>query len=201
MENVILETSVIPQIDKLGVNFSGGTDSSLLLYMLGITHPNTKLYVYTGSREDDGMYNIPYARNILKFLKLPNLEKHIVATWKDRADGRSKRGQFRADMCNLYGFNTWANGFTLNPSDDLGPGRDERRDTIQSVIMTNNNLEFKTYRPFVELDKRAIAKKYDELNLRDTLLPLTISCEAMAPPRPCGECYNCREKLWGFGEL
>lgn len=196
-----LETTVIPQYEKLGVNFSGGTDSSLLLYMLGITHPNTELYVFTGTREYDNMYNITHAKKILELLNLPNLKQHIIATWKDRKHGRSEREYFKFELDKKYNIQAWTNGFTLNPPVDLGPGRDTRRDVIQDIITVSDKVGNKTYRPFVALTKKDIAEKYNQLNLKNSLLPLTISCEAINPPRPCGQCYNCLEKHWGFGEF
>jgi len=195
-----LETNLVPQYNKLGINFSGGTDSTLLLYMLNITHPTTKLYVYTGTRKDDGMYNIPYTKNVLAALDLSNIEKHIVATWENRKHGRSERARFRDKLVNDFAIEAWVSGFTLNPQIDLGPGRDKRRDAGLSKIKKNEKTGQLEYRPFANLNKKAIAERYNMLNLRNSLLPLTISCEAMVPPRPCGNCYNCHEKFWGFGE-
>jgi len=195
-----METSIIPQYERLGVNFSGGTDSTLLLYMLNISHPNTELIIYTGTREDDGQYNIPYTKNVLDVLQLTNLKQHVFGTWKNRAHGREERDAFRASLNAEYQIQAWANGFTLNPKVYLGSGRDKRRDVVQEFVSINNDNGYKTYRPFVELTKKHIADRYNSLGIRDTLLPLTISCEAMSPPRPCQLCYNCREKYWGFGE-
>ena len=53
-----METNIIPQHERIGVLVSGGIDSTLLLYQLSKTHPKSKLYLWSGSRLDDGQFNL-----------------------------------------------------------------------------------------------------------------------------------------------
>lgn len=56
------------------------------------------------------------------------------------------------------------------------------------------------YTPFHRIDKKVIAGMYEELNLLETLFPLTRSCENNnLLEGHCGECWWCEERLWAFG--
>lgn len=52
--------------------------------------------------------------------------------------------------------------------------------------------------PILNIDKRGVAELYDLLNIRDTIFPHTVSCHLNI--RHCGECPHCLERQWGFGE-
>ena len=71
---------------------------------------------------------------------------------------------------------------------------------INCVIELQGELhEFGEIRPFFNLDKRQIAELYKQHNLLDTLFPLTVSC--ITEITHCGECWFCKERIWGFGKL
>ena len=64
--------------------------------------------------------------------------------------------------------------------------------------------EFIEIRPFLEINKQGIAQLYIDNNIMDSLFPLTRSCEDITPGvvhGPCGICWWCEERKWGFGTL
>jgi len=193
-----METNLIPQYKKIGVLVSGGTDSTLLLYQLSKTHPNSELYLWTGSRLDDGKFNLEYVNKILLELQLNNIKAHSIVTFKNRAEGKERRNKLHKQFVDMFNLDCMVNGFTLNPPEDLGEGRDEKRDTIRPIKSEQNGITY--YMPFVSLTKKDIAQRYEENGIRDSLFPLTVSCEAVEPPRPCKQCWWCKERHWGFGE-
>ena len=67
----------------------------------------------------------------------------------------------------------------LNPTQDLGEGRDEKRDTVQTrkVRKQWNNLLY----AFVKLTKKDIAKDMKIMVLEILLFALIPSCEAVEP--------------------
>lgn len=63
-------------------------------------------------------------------------------------------------------------------------------------------VDERVYVPFINLNKRATADMYHELNLVDTLYPKTRSCETEDHPGShCGHCFWCLERKWAFGFL
>jgi len=192
-----METNIIPKYKDIGVLFSAGVDSSLMLYQLSKTHPESNIHLWIGSRLNDGQFHLENVEKVLNFLK-PNVKTTAVFTFKDRPDGRAKRDKLRKQFVEQYKVDCMVNGLTLNPTEDLGEGRDERRDTVRPFKIEIDGYE--VYRPFIQMDKKGIAKLYEDYELKKSLLPLTVSCEAIEPPRPCKECWWCKEKFWGFGE-
>jgi hypothetical protein len=60
------------------------------------------------------------------------------------------------------------------------------------------------YQPFVNKDKKTIADIYKQLNLMETLFPVTRSCEQIGKLEyydHCGKCWWCEERQWGFGRV
>ena len=194
-----METSVIPQHKRIGILFSGGADSTLMLYQLSKTHPDSEFYLYVGSRLDDGQYHLDNCNNILNELKLNNIKAYAIYTFKDRAEGKANRDKLRKQFFDYHNLDCFINGFTRNPSECIGEGEDQSRNKqMEKVVTTPNGLTM--YRPLADLDKKGVAKLYKEYDILDSLFPLTISCEAKQPPRPCKECWWCKERHWAFGE-
>ena len=109
-----------------------------------------------------------------------------------------------------------ANGRTSNPPmsviESFGTEFEEERshDRTRKTLYHPDNPEdprykaFWWYRPWENCDKKFVGHFYKENNLIDDLYPLTWSCVEYAIKtkyftEPCGECYWCKEKEWGFG--
>lgn len=57
-------------------------------------------------------------------------------------------------------------------------------------------------RPYYNMDKKGIAKMYEDEGLMDTLFPCTRSCESDTQMTGhCGQCWWCEERMWAFGKL
>lgn len=194
----------LPDNARYGIHLSGGLDSALLFYGLAIYKPNSSFLLVTGSRLDDGSYNLPYAKKVADFIVATtnaDILEHVTPVFADRSEGRSQRGQIVNLLTYDFQLDCWAGGKTANPPIDLGDGRDESRDGTNRDISRSLQYEIDYYSPFTNVDKRQIAEWYKEYNLMDSLYPLTMSCEAPTPPRPCGACWWCKEKEWAFGNF
>jgi hypothetical protein len=155
--------------------------------------------LYVGSRLDDGQYHLENCNNILNELKLNNIKAYAIYTFKDRAEGKANRDKLRKQFAEYHKLDCFINGFTRNPDEYIGEGSDNSRNQqLEKEVTTKNGITM--YRPLADLNKKGIAKLYKEYNLLKTLFPLTISCEAKQPPRPCKECWWCKERHWAFGE-
>ncbi len=64
------------------------------------------------------------------------------------------------------------------------------------------DIDERVYTPLFNYDKRDIARIYRALNMEENLFPVTRSCENDTHiDGHCGECWWCKERLWGFGHL
>jgi hypothetical protein len=189
----------LPDNAKYGVHISGGLDSAILLYGLGVYKPNSSFFILTGCRHNDGMYNRKNAIEVVGIVKLLtniNIIDHQFMVHDNRMSGRQNRPLYVQEYSKKHNLDFWVGGKTSNPRDDLGPGRDTSRDGNEHSVRVGNY-----FNPFINIDKKQIAAWYTEYNLMDILYPITISCEAFVPPRPCGGCWWCKEKEWAFGNI
>ena len=93
---------------------------------------------------------------------------------------------------------------------------------MAGVILVNNSQQHKKEKdsetkkgvlqrvhyinPFFVINKKWEAEVYKDLNLLDTLFPLTRSCEGSDYETGnytfhCGKCWWCEERMWAFGRL
>jgi hypothetical protein len=80
--------------------------------------------------------------------------------------------------------------------------------TEENLALLNSTLKvnfskdgYNAYTPFVNINKREIAKLYKNLEIED-LYPVTRSCESLTlTTGHCGKCWWCKERIWGFGYL
>ena len=66
----------------------------------------------------------------------------------------------------------------------------------------NLSLDERVYIPLYNYNKKYIAKMYKELDIEQTLYPITRSCEDDSHiGSHCGDCFWCKERKWAFGYL
>ena len=130
--------------------------------------------------------------------RFPNrIEEHYIGYYKDRNEARNNRTKTRDRLIDKHKASGILTGMTLNPSELLIEGRDESRDKKREIRVISSHGVYH-YRPFINSTKQTVAELYNEHNLQD-LANLTISCESESLPRPCKECWWCKEKYWAFG--
>ena len=74
--------------------------------------------------------------------------------------------------------------------------------TIDGIYKDKLTQDSRVYNPMINHDKRGIAALYRALNIENELFPFTRSCEDDSHViGHCGNCWWCKERLWGFGYL
>ena len=207
MQSVIIENVEIPLFDgNIGLNLSGGADSSLLLYIL-LSNKQETLEVFTLAADFKGRISAKITANVIdKCIELTGNNKvnhHVVYV-----DMQNNEKLFRLpiEMLENKKITKMYAGLTANPPKDIADNfltpdcnteHDERDPSIIKPTIYNN-ICF----PFINIDKIKIAKMYQSLNLTETLFPLTRSCELKNPPSDflshCDNCWWCKERFWGF---
>lgn len=194
----------------IGINCSGGADSTMLLYQL-LKHTNGTIHVFTLGNNERGRHSVKVAVDVIeKCIKLTgnsNIQHHIAF-----ADGMIPPLQGVDFYLENGIIEILYTGITANP-----PKKVTNKFRLPVVELQRNgkseliNHDGKIYDPFTNVDKREIAKMYDEELLKD-LFAITRSCEydplsslfddVEDPGRGhCGECWWCEERQWAFGRL
>ena len=200
---------------KIGINLSGGVDSSLLLFFtcrkLKQLKSNAEIVLVTV------VHNIWNAQEIVELFKEwfteINWGGHRIDYYnknyeKDKVNKhRNHENKLRAQGIIEVLFH----GRTANPDKEeakkhnLLYKREERRDKHGNQRQPYHEQHGKPfYCPFEYVDKRFIAEMYHKFNLMKDLFPITASCVEYAEKtdyfsKPCKECWWCREKKWAFG--
>lgn len=189
------------------VNFSGGADSTLVLYQL-MNNCTDNLIVATKLFNQPHLKNLALVNNLLKTLisMTQNWNVQHVIIYKPGIDIDKN------DYWKNYNIDVMYTGVTLNPpaevynawitDTDCAP-RETIRDNHgikDTVYQINNHF---VYSPFVNYDKKTIAQIYKSEGLFDDLFPLTNSCTEETSPNltHCGTCWWCHERRWAFGTL
>ena len=173
-------------LDKVAVTFSGGMDSTLLLYMLikdkeerGL---NTEIHCFTATQVGTKIHS----QNILA---LPEFAGKVI----HHTDVNNPIDESVKPMIQQLLDDGWFVYCATNavPLEEIG-GRYPQRPK-KNPDNTNLNL------PFAFLFKYHIVAAYYELGIQH-VIPATHTCTQIEYGE-CGECYACREKKWGFSKL
>lgn len=217
----------IPQVfKKVGVNCSGGADSSILLLLTAKylkdsgREDTTKLSVLTCSNDLKGRWNGRKAADAIDYVirktGYKNFDMHYTY-YRDTQDEKYFH-LVESELFSQKRVDILISGITSNPPEgvmieksngeirDMWEGRLPVRDgNKKTELSTSGTMSY--YSPFTNVDKRMVAHLYKELDAED-LLDKTRSCEAIPNEydpnfefEPCGKCWWCCERKWAFGKF
>ncbi len=197
---------------KIGVFCSGGADSSILLYLL-LKNTQSQITVFTLGNKEKKYKNIDITKNVIEKCQLltgRNIDQHILRNTDVQTKEEIFNTEFlqHVDNGNLKLLYT---GFTSNPPQTVtetfknsSPIAIRDPEFVKPFWHRNDTL----YTPFANIDKTVIAQMYTELDVMDSLFPVTRSCEwkdGMDGEDPglehCGICWWCEERQWAFNKL
>ena len=202
----------------VGVSFSGGADSALLLYII-MKYAVTPIHIYSMICDAIQPAMEPAVDRVVETcarltgnsnyqLHKINLKEDSITVYYDLCNGNLSSGEI--DI--IY------NAVTAFPQPNehaSWPGSDEFRYMLEfrdpNIVHPLFGLEIPSftglidnrfYRPWMNNNKKDIAAMYRELGIESDLYPKTRSCENYASlDKQCGECWWCRERIWAFGYL
>lgn len=194
---------------KIGISFSGGADSTLMLYYL-LRHfrnakPDAIIVPITGITVNKGMFKQFKSQEILDlFLNhyYPDIapkvmERKIWHGYEQVDYGNWTRELQKDGVVDLMMY-----GLNRNPPADIRKIYDLDRDREllrdEQAPMWRGN----TFEPFRNVDKRFMAQCYRDEKIWD-IAEMTVSCERLREEhdldeKPCGMCWWCREKMMAF---
>jgi 7-cyano-7-deazaguanine synthase in queuosine biosynthesis len=178
---------------------SGGADSALLLFLL-LKQQTTTTHIITLTNKKKFYRNLIPSVDVVKFCVTETNNNKVTHTilysdFQDQISFNSMLDSVTTPKLII--------GFTDLPPEDAGlgmpvlPEQDFRLRPKPRQLWSDD-----VYTPFVNLNKFEIATIYSQLNLTNTLFPLTMSCESLDDiAQHCGVCWWCKERQWGFGRL
>lgn len=238
--------AIIEQQEFIGIRLSGGADSATLCHIVLKYLPHVKILPITfyNVLRPNARNSVENVLNVLKSLN-PNHQiiGHEIGTFdttgyvRSNIDDGIKRNpkdifqkQFVRSLFDSYKgrLNFILSGETLNPplvdqeklmAGNLNTFMKDRNNLKENLLhkYTYNGETKYEYSPFRNYNKKQIAEVCNELNIRDTLFPVTETCETephnyagyfsrafgieYSSPgiEPCQCCWPCREKYWAYG--
>lgn len=197
--------------DKIGVKISGGADSAIMTYMLALYKKqvrNISLIPVTVINAIKPHQHI-FSRRVLDFIENElnvRFESHqILQDLVDPNEYNEAQRLFIKELRSKRIIQAHFTGITENPDIELDPTGNFTGDSTRDKSLGYKNTSCnKSFFPFENINKKAIAELYDHYGIMDSLFPLTRSCENskihFTEPH-CGKCWWCLERKWGFGRL
>ena len=175
--------------DDIALLFSGGVESTLLLYLISTEivrrYPNKYLTLYLLDRYNKPIEKAHIVVNMvfnktklpvpLKIFSIPKVLQHREISLASKIIGL----QHAIVVC---GFNKYPTDNSIRPKHLV-------------TIDEDNDLRF----PFAHIEKNIIIQEFFNLGISD-ILPFTHSC-GLDFDAPCGECFNCRERIWAYNAI
>lgn len=203
----------------VGIQVSGGLDSALLLYLttkaiqeqgLDIRIQPVSVFIPTKVKNIAATDAIIDKVRDLTGADFINDGLVFDMPMDETSTHDGKKDKFFVKMIrNLFfegKINFEYNGNTKNPPDEARIGwkndehRQKNRDNASSIYNTAHSAS-----PHYNMNKSDIVNLYIKYDLLDTLAPLTVSCDEnievvheMETTVPCGSCWWCEERAWGF---
>lgn len=203
----------------VGIQVSGGLDSALLLFLTtkaiqesGLDIKIQPLSVFIPTKVKNIASTVAIIDKIRDITGADFIQDGLVfdMPMEETTTHDGKKDQFFVNMIrNMFydgKINFEYNGNTKNPPDEARRGwkndefRQKNRDNASSIYNTSHSAS-----PHYNMTKADIINLYIKYNLIDEVAPLTCSCdENIAVVHeyehnvPCGSCWWCRERSWGF---
>jgi 7-cyano-7-deazaguanine synthase in queuosine biosynthesis len=190
----------------VGISCSGGTDSSLLLYLL-MSNCKDTVHIFTLSNNLKGRSNAVIVPKVIeRCIQLTGNINVIHYSWYAEDQSEESLFDFQRQALREQKIKTIFSAVTANPPVDIKFQAGVGEHYLRNPNIVKDEISFDGYflTPFINKNKQTIAKIYQDLDLMETLFPVTRSCEELGKIEyyeHCGKCWWCEERLWGFGRV
>jgi hypothetical protein len=183
--------------ERIGVYFSGGIDSTALLILiltelqLSNKIKETPITCFTIKKND---FAVDISDQLIKLL---SKKFNTTIEHQNYIFNKSQENISISTFVELFRINResiFFLGINRMPDDEIVQFKNKLK-----VDYGHRKDRFVYYSPFLFLHKPQIIDIFYKLGHED-ILPYTYSC-TMQPKIPCGNCYACEERAWGFKYL
>lgn len=201
-EDIILELPRGP----IGISFSGGADSSLLVYLVLNQLKNYPVHLFTISTVERQLAQHKITADVLaKICTLTNNYNllHHVSVYDKNTEGAKNIQTYPKQL--LYEQQTIKSmlyGDNCNPKLEDIPNAKMFDVQFRSPLHTRSMMISPgQYCPLTNLNKQDICKIYQKQGILESIFPITKSCGTPYGTDPCGNCWFCIERSWGLEAL
>lgn len=194
----------------IGISFSGGADSSLLVYLVLNQIKDETIHLFTISTIERNLTQHKTTSDVLnKICRITNNYNviHHVSIHNTNAEGINHIQSLPKKM--LY---EDENIKSILYGDNCNPPKDCSFKNIKNFNMfkqparsplTTRSLKPAPgqYCPLTNLNKKDICKIYQKEGILESVFPITKSCGTEYGKEPCGVCWFCVEREWGLEAL
>jgi hypothetical protein len=203
----------------VGIQLSGGLDSALLLYLTtkAIQKNNLDIKiqpisVFIPSKVKNIASTEAIIEKVRELTGVDFINDGLIfdMPFNETTTHDGKKDQFFINTIRNLFFEDKItfefNGNTKNPPDEARIGwkndehRQKNRDAAESIYTSSHSAS-----PHYNMDKADIINLYLKHNIFDEIVPLTCSCDENIDVVhehelnvPCGSCWWCEERRWGF---
>jgi 7-cyano-7-deazaguanine synthase in queuosine biosynthesis len=211
-QKLVIRDDISVKLPKgpIGISFSGGADSSLLVYLVLNQIKDEPVHLFTISTVKRNLSQHKITSDVLnKICQLTNNYNIIqhVSICNNNDEGSAQIQVLPRKM--LYeqqSIKSMLYGDNANPPADCGIENFEKfemfNENFRSPLYTRSlQVSLGQFCPLTNLNKQDIVKIYCEQGIIDSVFPLTRSCGSDYNNNPCGTCWFCRERSWGLAVL
>jgi len=208
------DMNIAPDITRVGIKMSGGTDSTIVAYMVAKyckqQRPDITIYPITGISEQKA-YQAIFAKQVVqKIEQLLDYKfgPHSTAMCRSDENYVADQDTLVADTYKKYDLQMHFAGITANPTAEEAPELVDPTEFDSAWYNDRQKQETKlayvwgpSTRPLINVDKKGVREHYVNQGVLEELFPLTRSCETHTTDfsEHCGDCWFCKERFWGFG--
>lgn len=209
------EIVINPNGNNVGIKLSGGADSAILAYMLGLYKKQVRdinivpITVINAKKPWQDIYAKAVVSFIENQLNIKFAEHIIPDEWLSPEEYSISQNVLVKNLYKTKVIDCHYAGITLNPpKEEVDIDELFTRDTDRDASNTVKQLvspRGRSFTPLANINKRGVAELYRNYDLMNTLFPITRSCENMkvfhTEPHCATGCWWCLERQWGFGRL
>lgn len=199
---------------QIAISLSGGADSAILLYILMKNGAGPIKVIACSEPRLPNRLAPRYATDVVhRCVELTGNKNVTIHTFFVQEKTHDTWLAGLSKMFKDLGGGTLYTGVTAFPDEQtlsLFNSYGDRKHKLKEVFHQRDpsverplyyrNREI--YTPMFNMDKRKVAEMYRELEVMESLYPVTRSCESpVLTEGHCGECWWCEERQWGFGRL
>lgn len=209
-QKLVVKDNIVVDLPRgpIGISFSGGVESSLLVYLVLSQLKTYPVHLFTISVDfrdfNQHVITAQVLNEICKITENFNVFQHItVSNDKNVISDIIKTPREFVLKYNII--TSILGGGNANPPNDAlqdskyfknggGPMHDIRSPYVERGVKAGPFV----YHPFTNLNKQDIIQIYKDHSIDKSVLPLTQSC--WTDP-PCNDCWFCFERSWGMQVL